>query len=181
MLMPFHKIIASNPMAAHVWAPIDDGNTMLYSVDFNAERPLTDADLARSTAHNGIHTENIPGSDRAIQNKSNDYQIDRELQARGGSFTGMKGLGIQDCAIQESMGPIADRTLEHLGISDTAIAKIRRLLLQTLKDHAAGKPLPGADPKSWRVRSARYKAPPGASFAATMEQHVRMKSLVAAE
>ncbi len=93
----------------------------------------------------------------------------------------MKGLGIQDCAIQESMGPIADRTLEHLGISDTAIVKIRRLLLQTLKDHAAGKPLPGSDPKSWRVRSARYKAPSGTSFAATMEQHVRMKSLVAAE
>jgi len=39
------------------------------------------------------------------------------------------------------MGPIADRTLEHLGISDTAIARIRRLLLQTLKDHAAGKTL----------------------------------------
>ena len=59
--------------------------------------------------------------------------------------------------------------------------KIRRLLLQTLKDHAAGKPLPGADPKSWRVRSARYKAPAGASFATTMEQHVRVKALVAAE
>ncbi len=82
MLMPFHKIIASNPMAAHVWAPIDDENTMLYSVDFNAERPLTDADLARSKAHNGIHTENIPGTDRAIQNKDNDYLIDRELQAQ---------------------------------------------------------------------------------------------------
>ena len=51
--------------------------------------------------------------------------------------------------------------MEHLGISDTAIVKIRRLLLQTLKDHAAGKPLPGSDPKSWRVRSARYKAPAG--------------------
>src|SRR4029079_3912149 len=130
MLMPFHKIIASNPMAAHVWAPMDDEHTMLYSVDFNVDRPLTDADLARSTAHNGIHTENIPGTDRAIQNRDNDYLIDRELQANGGSFTGMKGLGIQDCAIQESMGPIADRTIEHLGIRDTAIVKIARPLLQ---------------------------------------------------
>jgi phthalate 4,5-dioxygenase len=181
MLMPFHKIIASNPMAAHVWVPIDDENTMLYSVDFNPQRPLTEADLARSRAHNGIHTDNIPGTDRARQNKDNDYLIDRELQASGKSFTGMKGLGIQDCAIQESMGPIADRTIEHLGISDTAIVKIRRLLLQTLKDHAAGKPLPGADPKSWRVRSARYSVPKEASFATTMEEHVRVKTLVAAE
>ena len=142
MLMPFHKIIASNPAAAHVWAPMDDENTMLYSVDFSPQRPFTEEDLARSKSFRGIHTENIPGTDRALQNRANDYLIDRKLQASGQSFTGMRGLGIQDCAVQESMGPIADRTLEHLGISDTAIVKIRRLLLQTLKDHAAGKPLP---------------------------------------
>ncbi len=181
MLMPFHKIIASNPMAAHVWAPIDDENTMLYSVDFNPTRPLTEEDLARSKAYKGIHTENIPGSDRAVQNKDNDYLIDRALQASGGSFTGMRGLGIQDCAIQESMGPIADRALEHLGISDTAIARIRRLLLQTLKDHAAGKPLPGATPESYRVRSARFTAPSEQSFAETMLRHVRVDTMAPAE
>jgi hypothetical protein len=48
----------------------------------------------------------------------------------------MKGLGTQDCAIQESMGAISDRSLEHLLPSDAAIVKIRRLLLQTLKDNA---------------------------------------------
>jgi hypothetical protein len=181
MLMPFHKIIASAISAAHVWAPIDDENTMLYSVDFKSDRPLTEADLARSKSFRGIHTENIPGTDRAIQNRDNDYLIDRALQASGESFTGMRGLGIQDCAIQESMGSIADRTLEHLGMSDTAIVKIRRLLLQTLKDHAAGKPLPGTDPKSYRVRSARFKAPAGAPFAEMMERHVRVDAMVAAE
>ena len=149
---------------------MDDENTMLYSVDFSPQRPFTDDDLARSKSFRGIHTENIPGSDRAVQNKDNDYLIDRALQASGKSFTGMSGLGIQDCAVQESMGPIADRTLEHLGISDTAIVKIRRLLLQALKDHAAGKPLPGLDPKSYRVRSARYRAPTGTPFSETMER-----------
>src|SRR5436190_57997 len=181
MLMPFHKIIASSPAGAHVWAPMDDENTMLYSVDFVPDRPMTEKDLARSKTFNGIHTENIPGTDRALANRNNDYLIDRELQASGASFTGMRGLGIQDCAIQESMGPVADRTIEHLGVSDTAIVKIRRLLLATLKDHAAGKPLPGIDPKSWRVRSARYKAPSGAAFADTMERHVRLDALIAAE
>jgi phthalate 4,5-dioxygenase oxygenase subunit len=178
MLMPFHKIVASQPSAAHVWAPIDDENTMLYSVDFDPDRPLTEDDLARSKSWRGIHTENIPGTDCALQNRVNDYMIDRALQASGGSFTGMRGLGIQDCAIQESMGPIADRTIEHLGISDSAIVKIRRLLLQTLKDHAAGKPLPGIDPKSYRVRSARYKVAVGASFAETMERHVRTGTML---
>jgi phthalate 4,5-dioxygenase oxygenase subunit len=179
MLMPFHKIISSVPHAAHVWAPIDDENTMLYSVDFHPTRPLTDEDLARSKTGRGIHTENMPGSDHAVRNKSNDYLIDRALQAKGDSFTGMIGFGTQDCAIQESMGPVADRTAEHLLPCDAAIVKIRRLLLQTIDDMAAGKPLPGMNPASYRVRSTRYEAPKGASFAETMGQRVHINTVAA--
>ena len=175
MLMPFHKIIPSEPMAAHVWAPIDDENTMLYSVDFNPTRPLTDEDLKRTKAFRGIHTENIHGTDRAIQNKDNEYMIDRALQSSGTSFTGMKGLGIQDCAIQESMGPIADRTLEHLGVSDSAIIRIRRILLKMVKDEIAGvspSPPPGS---SYRIRSARFLAPNDRKFAEMIgeKMHIR--------
>jgi phthalate 4,5-dioxygenase len=181
MLMPFHKIISSIPHAAHVWAPIDDDNTMLYSVDFHPSRPLSEDDLARSTAGLGIHTENIPGTDHAVRNRANDYLIDRAQQASGASYTGMTGFGTQDCAIQESMGPIADRTAEHLLACDAAIVKIRRLLLQTLKDHAAGKLLPGMDPASYRVRSGRFEAPKGTPFVDAMAQHVRRDTPIAAE
>src|SRR5581483_3391063 len=121
------------------------------------------------------------GTDHAVRNKANDYLIDRALQASGKSYTGMQGLGTQDCAIQESMGPIADRSQEHLLASDAAIIKIRRLLLQTLKDHAAGKPLPGMRPESYRVRSTRYEAPKGAPIADMIERYVRLKPQVAAE
>jgi hypothetical protein len=172
--MPFHKIISSVPHAAHVWAPIDDENTMLYSIDFKPDRPFTEDELKRSKEWRGIHTENHAGTDHAIRSRANDYLIDRALQASGKSYTGMKGLGTQDCAIQESMGPIADRSAEHLLASDAAIVKIRRLLLQMLKDHAAGKKLPGLDPKSYRVRSTRYEAPKGAPFIETMKDRVRV-------
>ena len=181
MLSPFHKIISSIPHAAHVWAPIDDENTMLYSVDFHPSRPLTEQDLARTKAGLGIHTENIPGADHAVRNRDNDYLIDRALQASGKSYTGMKGFGTQDCAIQESMGPIADRACEHLLASDAAIVKIRRLLLQTLKDHAAGKPLPGMNPASYRVRSGRFEAKKGIPFADAMAEYVRLDTPIAAE
>ena len=181
MLMPFHKIIASVPPGAHVWAPIDDENTMLYCVDFRPDRALTEDDLARSKSSEGIHTENIPGTDWTVQNKANHYLIDRELQASGRSFTGIKGFGVQDSGIQESMGPIADRTMEHLGVSDTAVIQIRRLLLQTLEDHAAGEKLPGTDPASHQVRSSRFTAPRERSFAETMERHIRLDAPIAAE
>jgi phthalate 4,5-dioxygenase len=181
MLAPFHKIISSIPHAAHVWAPIDDENTMLYSVDFHPSRPLTEEDLARTKAGLGIHTENIPGTDHAIRNRANDYLIDRALQASGESYTGMKGFGTQDCAIQESMGPIADRAAEHLLASDAAIVKIRRLLLQMLKDHDAGKALPGMDPASYRVRSGRFEAKKGMPFAEAMMEYIRLDTPIAAE
>ena len=181
MLSPFHKIISSIPHAAHVWAPIDDENTMLYSVDFHPSRPLTEEDLARSKTGLGIHTENIPGTDHAVRNRANDYLVDRELQASGESYTGMKGFGTQDCAIQESMGPIADRTAEHLLACDAAIVKIRRLLLQMLKDHATGKPLPGMNPASYRVRSGRFEAAKGVQFADAMNQYIRRDPPIAAE
>ncbi len=181
MLAPFHKIIASVPAGAHVWAPMDDESTMLYSVDFHPSRPLNQEELERSRSWRGIHTQNIPGTDRAIANKDNDYLIDRTLQASGASYTGMKGLGVQDCGIQESMGPVADRTIEHLGVSDTAIIKIRKLLLQSLKDHAAGKPLPGLKAASYRVRPARFKTARGVAFARDMHQHVNIDARQAAE
>jgi hypothetical protein len=181
MLMPFHKIISSVPHAAHVWAPIDDGNTMLYSIDFHPTRPLTDEDLKRSREGRGIHTENLPGSDHAVRTKANDYLIDRALQASGDSFTGMKGLGTQDCAIQESMGPIADRTAEHLLASDAAIVKIRRLLLQTLRDLEDGKALPGMNAASYRVRSTRVEMPKGTDFARNMRELVRAETLSPAQ
>jgi phenylpropionate dioxygenase-like ring-hydroxylating dioxygenase large terminal subunit len=181
LLMPFHKIISSVPMAAHMWMPIDDEHTMLYSINFNSYRPLSEEEMKREKSWNGIHTENFPGTDCAIQNKANDYLIDRTLQASGKSFSGLKGLGIQDCGIQESMGPIADRTQEHLLLTDTAIVKIRRLLMQTLKDHEAGKELPGMNPRSYRVRSVRCELPKGAPFADSMAERVRAKAEAPAE
>src|SRR6476646_7488813 len=107
-------------------------------------------------------------------NKSNNYLIDRALQKSGASFTGMKGLGIQDCALQESMGPIANRTIEHLGVSDTAIIKIRRLLLKAVKDLEQGATPPGLNAASYRVRSARFRLPKGKPFDKAADEHVRI-------
>jgi hypothetical protein len=152
---------------------------MLYSVNFHPERPLTDEDLERELAWRGIHTENIPGSEHAKANKSNDYLIDRDLQASGRSYTGMTGLGVQDCAMQESMGPIADRTKEFLFAGDAGIVRIRRLLLQALKDFADGKPLIGMDPAGYRVRSFRHEAAPDEPLTEIIKDKLRTGKVAA--
>ena len=181
MMMPFHKVIATALPAAHIWMPIDDDNTMLYSTDFHPGRPLTEAEIARAGAGDWIHTENIPGTDRAVRNKANDYMIDRAAQASGRSYTGLKGLAIQDCAIQESMGPIAAREAEFLLPGDAGIVKIRRLLLKAMDDLTAGAAPPGLDPASYRVRSVRFEAPTGAPVAASLAERVRVDLPKAAE
>ncbi len=183
LLMPFHKLISTEPLGAHVWVPIDDENTMNYSIEYAPDRPLGEAEMAKSKQWGHIHSECLPGSDRTVLNRDNDYLIDRALQKKADkSYTGIYGLGMQDCGIQESMGPVADRTIEHLGVSDTVIIKLRRLLLQTLRDFEKGaNNLPGLDPAVYRVRSGRFKLPEGRAFAEGVDAFVKIKQPVFAK
>jgi phenylpropionate dioxygenase-like ring-hydroxylating dioxygenase large terminal subunit len=181
MLMPFHKIIPSVPRAAHVWAPMDDETTMLYSVNYNTEQPFTDEELERETSWRGIHMEPVPGTDHGVQNRANDYLIDRELQASGESYSGIKGLGAQDRSVQESMGTIADHTREHLLPGDASITRIRKTYLDALRDMAAGKAPPGGDGASYRARALRFEAPVTTPFAELVESRVWGNRSAAAE
>jgi nitrite reductase/ring-hydroxylating ferredoxin subunit len=173
MLMPFHKLIATQPIGAHAWVPVDDETTMTYSVEYWPHRPLEDGEMAESRNWLHIHAEPIAGTDHTVRNKANDYLIDRSLQRGGTSYTGIPGLAMQDCGIQESMGPIAERTVEHLGVSDTIIIKLRRFLLATLRDIAAGSDPPGLDPASYRVRSTRFTLPDNVRLADAVGDRVR--------
>ncbi len=152
-MMPFYKIIGQAapdaPIGAHAWVPIDDENCMLYSWEWNPNRPLSAEEMEYCLDFRSIHAEPLPGSDRTVLNQRNDYQIDRELQRSGASYTGIKGVGMQDTAMQESMGAVQDRTQEHLGTSDIPIIALRRYLLRLLKE-PADDDLPALDPASHR-------------------------------
>src|SRR3989304_5512233 len=52
----------------------------------------------------------------------------------------------QDQAMTESMGPIYDRTKEHLGTTDQAIIYMRRLLINAAKELAGGGEPAGVGP-----------------------------------
>ena len=44
----------------------------------------------------------------------------------------------EDFALEESMGPIVDRTRAYIGTSDAAVVRERRMLLEALRRHADG-------------------------------------------
>ncbi len=86
--------------------------------------------------------------------------IDREKQ-RTVSFTGIPTVPLQDTAVTESMGPIYDRSKEHLGTSDAMIIEVRRILINAAKAlREQGVTPPGVDhPELYRVRSASVVLP----------------------
>jgi phthalate 4,5-dioxygenase oxygenase subunit len=50
---------------------------------------------------------------------------------------------MQDMAMWASMGPITDRTRDRLGASDVAIVEFRRIMLDAVRQFAAGEPAIG--------------------------------------
>jgi hypothetical protein len=144
-----------HPVHGHFWIPIDDENCWVYSYDYHPVRPLTGAELQAMRDGHGVHNEYVPGTFRPLQNKDNDYLMDREAQRRGDTYSGIKGIAMQDASLQESMGPIVDRSKEKLVSTDSGIIMARRKLWQAveaLRDE--GTEPPGVDPAHHKVRSA---------------------------
>jgi phthalate 4,5-dioxygenase oxygenase subunit len=138
----------------HFWIPIDDENCWTWSFDYHPIRELTAAEVAAMKDGKGIHVKVIPGTFRPAANKDNDYLMDRAAQKSGRSYSGVEGFGMQDGSIQESMGPIVDRTKENLVSTDNGIIMSRHRLLRAIKALDKGEMPPGLDPAHQQVRSA---------------------------
>ena len=154
-----------HPVHGHFWVPIDDENTWVYTFDYHPTRALTEAEVQAMRDGHGVHSRNVAGTYRPQENKDVDYLMDREAQKRGETFSGVRGIAQQDASLQESMGPIVDRTKERLVSSDTGIIKARQKLrkaVEALRDDGATPP--GSDPAHHRVRSAAIVLPHEESF-----------------
>ena len=112
----------------------------------------------------GIHVTYVPGTFIPAANKSNDYLMDRSSQQSGRAYSGVEGIAMQDASLQESMGPIQDRTREHLVSTDNGIIMARRWLQRAAKANREGKKLPSLDPKAQRVRSCSIELPKDVKF-----------------
>ena len=166
-IMPWHTIIpprAGHPLGAHVWVPIDDERCWAWSINYHPKRALTDAETSAMQGGAGIHVKYVPGTFIPLANKSNDYLIDRAAQKLGTAYSGVEGIAMQDASLQESMGPVQDRTREHLVATDRGIIFTRKSLLRAAQANREGKPLPGLAPASQQVRSCAIELPADTDF-----------------
>lgn len=152
----------------HMWVPIDDENTMVFNLRYTyGTAPLTADEQALVGTGNQFGVDIDPETFRSLRNKRNRYLIDRQVQ-KTQTYTGIVGVNTQDRAVQESMGPIADRTTERLGTTDRAIISARQQLLAALKQLEAGEDPPGVAPTYYRLRALEKVVPQDVSWFAAM-------------
>jgi phenylpropionate dioxygenase-like ring-hydroxylating dioxygenase large terminal subunit len=181
-LVPFWVFPPAGPLAglvvAKAYLPLDDTHCMvigMYSKSTRQMRPMKNGQPVPGMGtgpNRGArylpNTTDWLGRWRLVTNRENDYLIDRAAQRSGGVYSGIDGVQVQDTAIAETMGPITDRTFEHLAASDETIARARRKLLRLVQAYGRDKttPLPGVDdPGIYRGhRGGFFTAPSNRTF-----------------
>ena len=74
--------------------------------------------------------------------------------------------------MQESMGAIADRSLERLGTTDRAIIAARRFLLQAVEAVASGEDPPGVAPSYYKLRAIEKVLPKDVNWFEAMKDEL---------
>ena len=172
-LFPFYTMIPTGLLGTQIlvraWVPIDDTHVMFWSLSLPRTRGGGGTGNAAAIATAGLEflpeTSDWLGRFRLTQHGANDYRIDREAQ-RDGSFTGIAGIHQQDQAVTESMGPLVDRTQEHLSSSDEMVIRTRRRVLRAAAAwRDKGEVPPGVDdPAVYRYRSGGVILPRSADW-----------------
>jgi phthalate 4,5-dioxygenase oxygenase subunit len=113
--------------------PLDDEHCWVYYIHFDSYAPI---DRQQVDARFGWSSLLAPGYVKRA-NASNLYLQDREMM-RTQNYSGIGNAVLQDLAINETQGPIYDRSVEHLGTSDVAVITLRRRMLQAVRQFEAG-------------------------------------------
>ena len=182
-VLPHHQIRAiqeltddggtKSKIAGHMSVPIDDENCVVWNWYYSLGQPLDDKDRDESFWGNGPAFVDYQNGFRPRQqySKANSWGIDRRVQ-KYETYTGIEGVNQQDRAVQESMGPIVDRSQEHLGQTDKAVITTRRQLLEAVKAVAEGFNPKGADTSYYDIRAVERVMPPGVDWLQALKEEM---------
>jgi phenylpropionate dioxygenase-like ring-hydroxylating dioxygenase large terminal subunit len=137
------------PTTTHMLVPVDDEHVWWFVAYYNPFEPFpaTEPKLNRM-AEGWI----IPGTFSSYPSPENDFTINREKQ-RTVNYSGIDAIRVQDMAMTETMAPVLNRTIEHLGTTDLAIIMMRRMLMKLAHDLQAGRePFATRNPGAYTVR-----------------------------
>ena len=133
-----------HPIHGHFWIPIDDENCWAWSFDYHPVRALTRRRAPGDEGRQGHPRRLCAGHLPAARQQGQRLPDGPRGAARPASpIRGVEGIAMQDASLQESMGPIVDRTKENLVSTDNGIIMARHRLMKAARalaekgDHAA--------------------------------------------
>jgi phenylpropionate dioxygenase-like ring-hydroxylating dioxygenase large terminal subunit len=163
--MPWYTFVAAfsgdGPVAGHAWVPIDDEHTWAYGFVWHPTRPLSLDNRADRTLMHGpfsFTSDCAPGTYLPIHNKRNDY-VEPDWPFANSRIDRMRAFQDQDVACTESMGPLFDRTREHLGTADQSVIQQRARLVQAARALQKGVEPPAMNPADYRIRQFAINLP----------------------
>jgi len=179
ILPVFSMIAASDPhlVTLRAWVPLDDHYNMQIYMRGRLDRPVTDEERAQSRDPFASWGGYLPAtSDPRTRyytraNIHNDYLRDRALEKD--LMLGIPFLvNLQDRAMTETMGPIYDRTQEHLGTTDAMVIYVRRRLLEAARRLGEDGSVPANvdDTSLARIRAASVLLTEGDSWITATEK-----------
>ncbi|HLH76244.1 MAG TPA: Rieske 2Fe-2S domain-containing protein [Candidatus Binataceae bacterium] len=152
VVLPFYSFIPNNPNSpcSLICAiPIDDEWTAQWYVRYDPKAPLTQAYLDSRIKGTSGDPDNFCSD---MGNIANLWHQDRRAMKEG-HWTGiMHVVPYEDFVVEESMGPIVDRTREYLGQSDTVIIRTRRVMMEAARAYARAGVIP------WQNAEIDYSA-----------------------
>ncbi|WP_417599498.1 aromatic ring-hydroxylating dioxygenase subunit alpha [Pararhodobacter oceanensis] len=124
----------SREMIITQWhVPIDDENCYWYTMFTSFQNPVDKAVMRAQR----LKEHSLP-TYAPLKNRANNYHYDPAEQ-KSLTYTGMGlDINVHDQWAVEGMGPIQDRTREHLGRGDAAIIRYRRMLRKAIKELETG-------------------------------------------
>ena len=133
--LPFFSFIPSAPRGPRIVCcsiPIDDVTTAQWYIAYDTEAPLRPVLFDAF----GMWSGDPDHFNADMGGPENLWHQDREAM-KDGHWSGITGRGnaYEDFAVQESMGPIVDRSQEDLGTCDRVIYRARQLLLDAVRRH----------------------------------------------
>jgi phthalate 4,5-dioxygenase oxygenase subunit len=155
---PFSVHIPPNNMynLSILHIPQDDYNTYFYFVAWSDTGEGIDQEAWRKFCGAQLGVD-LDSKYRKARTRDNNYLQDRQAMKLG-DWTGIRGIPMQDMAMWETMGPIADRSAERLGASDLAIVEFRRIMVEAVKALAAGAPAIGTtEPRVPRAKLRSFE------------------------
>ncbi|HEV7661884.1 MAG TPA: Rieske 2Fe-2S domain-containing protein [Chloroflexota bacterium] len=182
-MLPFYTSIPGTSAmgSAKIWVPLDDEHTMIWEPSWSLTGKALPEEDRRGRTGRVPKAGFLPETSNALsrwifgENAANDYGIDRQRQ-KTVNYTGLdESNPLQDGAIQETMGAILDRSIEHLGSADAMIIRVRRKLLETVRAYKDESTLPpGLDqPEAYRRRGVQLTLPNGANWLEATETLVK--------